>query len=413
MENSSETYGPNNSPITKILHCAISSWDGFIYQSLCAICVVLEQILQNKDDVKSKYLNLEGYDDFAILDKDKTILSFHQAKCYKPLTPNFKDDMALMEDKRAYWYEKGLCTEDAQLYFHCNRGIDSYHNVSQYKYSNDEVKLSSSDILGQIDILIEGILDKYQWIGNTEHIKDSLISLFDKHVSFIDSEFKNGATDILQLSINNSIPISSIIKTIEQHERNSTIEDKIRAFGFYLNLNLMDRMCEEKEYDENVDVSKVERFLDTYNKLSKVEKINLAKRLFPHIEIEGKNTNIGDLTNQEVANYLYNVLFQTEEMDLDKIHWETLGQLHSPSTLGKSIIAKKYCGKIVKNRGSLPPELLRDYRWIVGDINESVSDIFESAHAINKISDEEYNNISKSCKVGLLSIEDKNDGNIY
>lgn len=413
MEDELATYGPNKSTITKILHCAISSWDGFIYQGLCALCVVLEQILKNKDDVKSKYLNLEGYDDFAILDKDKTILSFHQAKCYKPLSPNFKEDMALMEDKRAYWHEEGLCTEDAKLYFHCNRKIVCCHNVLQYNYLNSGSELSSSDILGKIDILIKAILDKYQWIGRTEHIKDSLISLFDQHVSFIDSEFKNGATDILQLSIDNSIPISSIIKTIEQHERNSTIEDKIRAFGFYLNLNLMDRMCEEKEYDENVDVSKIERFLDKYNALSKVEKINLAKRLFPHIEIEGGNTNIGDLTNQEAANYLYNVLSQTEEMDLDKIHWETSGQLHSPSTLGKSIKANRYCGKIVKNRGSLPPELLRDYRWIVGDINESVSDIFESAHYINIILDEDYYNISKSCKVGLLSIEDKNNGNIY
>lgn len=189
MANSSETYGPNKSSITKILHSAISSWDGFIYQSLCAICVVLEQILQDKDYVRSKYLNLEGYDDFAILDEDKTILSFHQAKCYKPLSPNFKEDMALMEDKRAYWHEKGLCTENAKLYFHCNRKIVCCHKVLQYNYLNSGSELSSSGILGQIGILIEDILDKYRWIGNTEHIKDSLISLFDKHVSFIDSEF--------------------------------------------------------------------------------------------------------------------------------------------------------------------------------------------------------------------------------
>lgn len=48
----------------------------------------------------------------------------------------------------------------------------------------------------------------------------------------------------------------------------------------------------------------------------------------------------------------------------------------------------------------------------MGDVRETIEDIFESAHAINKISDEEYNNISKSCKVGLLSIQDKNEGRI-
>lgn len=117
MANSSETFGPNKSNLTKILNSAIVSWDGFIYQGLCALCVVLEQILQNKDDVKSMYLNLEGYDDFAILDKEKHILSFHQAKCYKSLRPNFKEDMELMEDKRKYWYDNGICAEDANLYF--------------------------------------------------------------------------------------------------------------------------------------------------------------------------------------------------------------------------------------------------------------------------------------------------------
>lgn len=410
MANSSETFGPNKSNLTKILNSAIVSWDGFIYQGLCALCVVLEQILQNKDDVKSMYLNLEGYDDFAILDKEKHILSFHQAKCYKSLKPNFKEDMELMEDKRKYWYDNGICAEDANLYFHCNRIVDCSHSVTQYQYSNNVAAMSPTEILGYIDSLICKILEINKYPGNVRTKRDTLISLIDEHVSFLDTESKKGIVSDLKLSIDNPISISVIVDLLEKDENYVSTEDRVRTISFYLNFNLIGRIMDET--DSSVDVSKVERFLNAYNKLPKIEKKNVVKRLFPHFDIEGRQTHTGDLTNEEVANYLYNVLTQTKEMNLDKIHWATEGQFQSPSTLGSSKPTNLYCGNIVKNRGTLPPELLRDYRWIVGDVRETIEDIFESAHAINIITDEEYNNISKSCKVGLLNIKDKNEGRI-
>lgn len=410
MANSSETYGPNKSPITKILHSAIASWDGFIYQGCCAICVVLENILEDHLKAKSLYLNLEGYDDFAILDKEKHIISFHQVKCYKSLKPNFKEDMALMEDKRKYWYDNDICAKDANLYFHCNRIVDCSHSVTQYQYSNKVAAMSPTDILEHIDNLIYEILEINQYPGNVRTKRDTLISLIDEHVSFLDTESKKRTVSDLQLSIDNPISISVIVDLLEKDEIYVSTEDRVRTISFYLNVNLTGRIMDET--DSSVDISKVPRFLNAYNKLPKLEKKNVVKRLFPHFDIEGRQTNTGDLTNEEVANYLYNVLTQTKEMNLDRIHWAIEGQLQSPSTLGSSKPTNQYCGSIVKNRGTLPPELLRDYRWIVGDVRETIEDIFESAHAINKISDEDYNNISKSCKVGLLSIQDKNDGNI-
>lgn len=67
---------------------------------------------------------------------------------------------------------------------------------------------------------------------------------------------------------------------------------------------------------------------------------------------------------------------------------------------------------IAKNRDNLPPELFRDYRWIVGDVTDTIQDLLEEAHLINAIGAEDYKNIVKSRKVGLLTIKDKNDGNI-
>ena len=60
MSDNQERYGPNLSKLSKILFCAVSSWGGFIYQGCCALCVALEQILDDKDKVKSNFLNIEG-----------------------------------------------------------------------------------------------------------------------------------------------------------------------------------------------------------------------------------------------------------------------------------------------------------------------------------------------------------------
>lgn len=409
MAENQETYGPNKSSMSKILFCAVSSWGGFIYQGCCALCVALELILDDMDKVKSNYLNIEGYDDFAILDKDKHILSFHQAKCYKS-EHDFKKDMALMEDKRAYWCEKGVCLKDALLKFHSNLIVTCYHNVEQYEYSNEKKNLTTGNVLNLLKDLVDSVLEQNEWPGNTEAKVDSLISLMDKKVSFLDDESKKRGTDRLKLSIEKSIAFAEIIEILQKDETGASIDDRRRTISFYLNINLRERILEET--DETVDSSNVEHFLDAYNKLAKIEKENFLKRLFPHYDVEGRRTNIGYLTNEEVANYLYNVLTQTEVMNLDRLHWKENEQLLSPSVLGKSKPSKNYCGMIAKNRGNLPPELLRDYRWIVGDVTDTIQDLLEEAHLINAIGAEDYKNIVKSRKVGLLTIKDKNDGNI-
>jgi len=409
MAENQERYGPNQSTMSKILFCAVSSWGGFIYQGCCALCVALEQIKDDMDNVKSNFLNIEGYDDFAILDKDKHILSFHQAKCYKS-EHDFETDMALMEDKRAYWCEKGICTKEALLKFHSNLVVSCHHNVEQYEYSNGKKNLTSGNVLELLGDLVGKISEQNEWPGSTEAKVGGLISLMDKKVSFLDDESKKQGTDRLKLSIEKSIAFAEIIEILQQTATKFSIDDRRRTISFYLNLNLRERILEET--DETVDCSKIEHFLDAYNKLPKIEKVNFIKRLFPHYDVEGRRTNIGNLTNDEVANYLYNVLTQTKVMNLDRLHWEEKEQLHSPSVLGKSKPSRNYCGMIAKNRDNLPPELLRDYRWIVGDVTETIQDLLEEAHLINAIDVEDYKSIVKTRKVGLLTIKDKNDGNI-
>ena len=61
---------------------------------------------------------------------------------------------------------------------------------------------------------------------------------------------------------------------------------------------------------------------------------------------------------------------------------------------------------------TLPPELLRDFDWIVGCLDHSVDDILGNVKDIKRVNEVNYNDITKARKTGLLSIKDKNDGRI-
>ena len=78
--NPTPTFGPNNTKVSTITHAAIASWGGFVYQGLCALCVAVEKILEDEENVREWYLNVEGYEDCAVLNHKKEIVSLHQAK---------------------------------------------------------------------------------------------------------------------------------------------------------------------------------------------------------------------------------------------------------------------------------------------------------------------------------------------
>ena len=77
------TFGPNKTKVSTITYAAVTSWGGFVYQGLCALCVAVEKILEDEDNVREWYLNVEGYEDCAVLNDKREIVSLHQAKCYK------------------------------------------------------------------------------------------------------------------------------------------------------------------------------------------------------------------------------------------------------------------------------------------------------------------------------------------
>ena len=80
---------PNGTREEVVLHAAIASWAGFVYQGICALCVAMEKLLSEQASI-NWYLNIEGYEDFAILDEQKHVLSFHQCKGNYSAPPQHK-----------------------------------------------------------------------------------------------------------------------------------------------------------------------------------------------------------------------------------------------------------------------------------------------------------------------------------
>lgn len=402
---------PNGTPTTKILNSAVASWAGFVYQGLWALCVALDKLLTDSEAASKWFLNLEGYEDFAILDENKHVLSFHQCKDYKGYVKNdIKEECEKMEDKRWYWSQTqngGICNIGVPLFFHAPISIPLSNGVNQYPFNDGASPLlSMEDVDNKIKELVDKYLQSKNIPGSGEHKHDKLVCLIQDHVSFLDRESKKvKLTDgmMMSISVNNPLPFLNILDILNQTEDSYTISDKVRTSVYYLNLWMNDRMTNNPEHPHE----KVIKFLDALNNLGNDQKEMFIRKVFPDIDIDKGRNVTAEISTSPRFDYLYNVLIDTEDLDYIHLHWDKDGKRQMPSTLGNNKSTEELCGKIVTNK-HLPPELLRDYDYIVGDIKNSVEDILQSAKLINQLPTINYNNITKGRKVGLLTIEDKN-----
>ena len=397
---------PNGTSEDVILHAAIASWAGFLYQGICALCVVIEKLL-TEDDAVNWYLNVEGYEDFAILDANKRILSFHQCKDYKS-KQSWKGEFEKMEDKRYYWNQKGLCAADAPLYFHTNLNVDYSNGVVCYPYKNGNDVPNTVEIFNMLTDLIDKYCKKENFPVPVERVRNRLVAMIEQHVNFLYAMGKKVPKQTQQISIDNSISFDKIVNLIRSSEDERSLEDKVRLSVFYLNYFMTERL-------EDVSVAQSKRviaFLDSVNNMDIKDKIHFVKCLFPDINIEIGRNAATEISNRSRVNYLFNVLTDIhDEIDLKQMHWLNEGLRQSPSAIGSDMPPERYCSMIAYNP-TLPPELLRDFDWIVGCLDHSVDDILGNVKDIKRVNEVNYNDITKARKTGLLSIKDKNDGRI-
>ena len=412
-----EIICPNGTPISKIRFAAINNWAGLVYQGLCALCVAIEKLIDVKDAC-DWYLNVEGYEDFAILNENKQILSFHQCKDYKKsgdMTAEFRK----MEDKRWYWStRKHLCEIDVPLYIHAKEKYAYSNGVTPYKYKTTNASVASiKDVNSILTSIVKEYIDKNNLPGGTQRRRNALVSLIEDKVIELDElgkDHKLGKGEMQDISISKSIPFSLIKGMLDRKEEESDVLDRIRTSIYYINIWMSERLS----LNPSRPTEYINNFLQAIKKLDFYAQKAFIKRLFPDYDIENTSPDsniLTEISSRSRINNLFNVLTNTDPLDLYALNWVNRNIKQSPSTLGKDMSTREHCQEIYKNRHHIP-ELFNDYNYIVGDVDDSVEDIIEAVSSIMDAKDDddvnqqsnEEDEIDKLGKLGILTIKDKN-----
>ena len=400
------TYGPYNTHLTAIEHTAMASWSGFIYQGLCALHHTLILLQRDWTNAISKFLSLEAYEDFAILDSIGQIESFHQCKCYSTPT-DFTDECKKMVDKEYYWKNvKGrLSATYDKMYFHSNQDNTLAYGVEAYSFSPGVKKCSPFDIYARIEVLVRDIMSIRRLAGSSQSKTNRLISAISQQVTYIHNECIKNPGSSFDIAASHPIPILTLARILENPQDIYTKEERIETCRHYLIMALEARSM----VSPNVNTDKMDAFIHKIESLSQLDLLNFVRRIFPDLDITATDFNIGELINKPRANVLFNVINKIDTpLNLDTLDWkDSSGFRQSPSTIGRDKEPEEYCVDIVNNPYSA--DIRRDYRWIIGDIDHPVEDIEEGARLITSVCSTDYTDVTQTNKIGLKDINTKNN----
>ena len=397
---------PNNTPLSTIENTAVASWSGFVFQGLCALHHTLTLLKSDWDLAISKYLSLEAYEDFAILDSTNKIESLHQCKCYSSPS-DFTDECKKMADKEYYWGNVNRMLSDAYngMFFHSNQDNTLGCGVKAYTLISDKTKIGPSDIYKLIEDTVQEILKCRNIAGSSNAKTCKLISEISKRVSNIHKECIENPGHSFEIAVGHPIPIKEFAVILENPQEQYTKEERIETCRFYMIMALKNRAMTKP----GVDIDKMDKFVSRVESLTQTEMQNFVRRIYPDMDITASNFNIGEISNKSRTNYLFNVIDNVASpLNLESLDWkDSVGFRQSPSTIGKDKDPEEYCSDIINN--PYASDLRRDYRWIVGDIEHSVDDIEEGAKIITGVLPTDYTDVTQANIIGLKDINTKNN----
>ena len=394
----------------KIENSALGSWAGYIYQGLCGIYHVLSLLLQDEQKYADHILNLDSYEDFSILDGCKKIVSLHQCKDEKRIK-EYKSEQQKMVDKKNYLIEQGLTDCNCQVFFHNAHDIVLNSSIKLYNYHNKKSYCKASEILNLISELIE----KFPSIkGSNTCILQSLCFIVESKVLDVQKKyFDSSNTKLRDLARSESeIPFQSIIDIIETPSYLSIDVSKIPNYvrsKYVLKLNEI--LSDEIDSGFEVDVDKIDHFINRLTLLSEQEILQLVQRINPHQDCSILNDDfLLSICSDERIESLYR---QIQELDLlsENLDWQTAKSRQTPTTLISTSPRENM--RLCKRIYEMSPNLncLWEYDWLVGNIHSKVDSIFQACNITTATgSEENSNNIFLQKKVGILTIEEKKNG---
>lgn len=387
---------------------AIGSWSGYIYQGLCGLLVVLRMLKSNRDGYKDYALQLDAYEDFSILDDKGRIYSLHQCKSDRNRT-NYDDEFAKMKAKADTLAVEGKLQDAAnrKCYFHCNRQVTiaADYGIEAYSFETGKTYCEPGDIQGLLDKEVEELKNAE---SDTQALRAALETIVNGEVLQTQQDYFNApkGAKLYEISRTKKMPFTlfeeKLRATILSYAEGDFIMQMKKAY-----ILGVEELSAEDEEDENKE--KAALFIQRLRELNENEMRQFLQRVNPKDKLEDTHQSWHNITAGERINYLYNLITEFP-LDMKELHWQTTSSLQTPSTLGNDVRKIEKVSKMIyENRANLDFPWI--YDWIVGHVDTHVDNIEELAHVINKTeADIQPTNIFHTKKVGILTIQEKRDG---
>ena len=386
------------------INSAIGTWSGFIYQGLCGILVSLRMIEADREGTVGYKLQLDGYEDFSILDDKDQIVSLHQCKSIKG-RKDYKEDLKKMKLKRD---EYTNLRTDVKSYFHCNEKvtIDATLSIEAYPFKVGQTNCGPGELKSIIKEEVEK-LKKPE--SDNEVILNRLEALVNSNVLKTQQIFFDTDEKLYVISRKRYVSFADI----------TTI-----CFATFLRLEVDDILTIIKsryieQFQERIDVNggmdnipNMESFIMKFANMNQDEMRLFMQRIHPMEKFDYSFGSLLNVSSNERIDLLYN-LIQEFPLDEDGLHWITTNSKQTPSTLADIKEIKHTCRKIYENRANF--DAMWIYDWFVGRIDgkvtESVKDIRKMASQITEVEESESErSIFHEKTVGIMTINDKRNG---
>lgn len=408
--------------MSDVPHTAIGSWSGYIYQGICAAYHVLRLYYDNGDAVNGYSLSLDSYEDFSIFDSKGKIVSLHQCKCFADQEHDFSNEFDKMLQKRDEYVKTGICNDNVKLFFHTNisRKIDDekYGDIEKYVCHDTADNVDPKEIYEKIGTLVDLINKAKATPVNAELLKARLSKWIDEHVfavhqKYIDDKKADKKVLLGDYAASDRIAFAEVIGIVEGDGYSDAlsyeeIASRVRLYYCaYLNERKLYAISHKKEINEEA----IDIFMDSLMRYPLQNLKDLLIRLNPDAKIESPYGLLEKMCGRNPSS-LFNVIKLFEPVVSDCLHWHIETKNESPSTLDRTKDVEEHCERIWENRTNL--NVLYDYDWIVGDVDQTVISIQEELNDVcyeAAADDDSENNIFSPRRTGILSVNDKKNGN--
>ena len=386
---------------------AIGTWSGFIYQGLCGILTALKLIEADSEGTAGYKLQLDGYEDFSIIDNAGQIVSLHQCKCIKGRT-DYTEDLNKMKIKRDSLPNKRA---DIKSYFHCNEivNIEKGLDIELYSFKNGKNKCGPGELKPIIEEVLSGLKKPET---EASDILAKLESRVNSNVLNTQQLYFDSDQKLYTISRTRFIPFSDIWAICNSAMIRLDVGDMLTL----IKSRYVEQFYERVGVNGGLDILPwVEMFIIHFTELD-VEGMKLfMQRIHPKEKFDYSLRSLLSVSSIERINLLFNLVMEFH-LDSDGLHWVTPNSKQTPSTLSDDQEITLTCRQIYENRANF--DAMWIYDWFVGKIDRrvkrgrSIPDIKKVASTITVVEEgaDTENSIFHEKTVGIMTLKDKRSG---